>query len=693
MEHRPILLIATFNKPVNDYLCESISSVIGHLVDVRGYIFEERSFIEYRPDLVLSSGDYCDPLVREAFPDIPMISATRVLTGNNLEQVLAIPPETRVLVISYPKGPVQESIDLLKQAGINHILYDCYERGMPVEPGQYEYAITANMAYVCPVPIKHVINLGQKALSVRSFMEILEFFGLDMRYANVFENRYFRLHIETCRKVVSALGDSEHLRQTQSFTLDEMDEGIVSLDESGQLLFANQSAQRFFPSGGDILANPELQQAIAQLDRERIAARPDTPGRVSRTADIIISAQGGSMLCRKSIVDIDAGGQRQRLYTFRRTEQIQALEQSVRRKLYNKGFSARYNFGDIWGDNPRSMRVRAKALAFAGTEQTVLIVGESGTGKEMLAQAIHNSSSRAGKPFVGVNLTSMSQSLIESELFGYQEGAFTGARRGGKPGLFEIANEGTLFLDEIGDAPLGVQILLLRVLEERVITRVGGLHPIPINVRIIAATNQPLHDMIKTGAFRSDLYYRLNVLSIRTAPLRTMRDEVAGFLSHYCHQLFGYPVTFSGEAVRILTDYNWPGNFRELKNVAEYLHCICGGQAYLTVDDLPEYLLAEMQRDMRADRQEMETLAQRLRAEPVLTQALRLFAASPGGLGRTALAAALGAENGAPLTESRVRHIVTILRREELLRAGSTRQGSFLTERGSAYLRWLDEKA
>lgn len=689
MQNRPVLMIVTFNKNVKDYLCQSIADIIGHLIDVQGYSSEEKQFFDFTPDLVLSTGFYCDDLAKKLFPDVPMISATRVLTGVNLEQVLAIPANTRVIVISNPQGPTQENIDLLRQAGIDHIIYDGYWRGKKIDPSKYTYAITPNMSYVCPYTFKNTINLGQKALSVQTFVQILQFFHLDLHYADVFENHYFRQHIDTCRKVVSALNNSERLRKNQTFTLDEMDEGILSIDERGELLFCNQSARNLFSSQTNILENIELQKIISRVDHEPTTEHFDAFKHVWRTAYIFVSVQNFHLLCRKSIIATD--NQRQIFYTFRRVDQIRALDQSVRRTLYNKSYSARYTFNDIMGSGPQSLRARSKAQTFATTDQTVLIIGESGTGKEMLAQAIHNASSRADKPFVGINLASISESLIESELFGYQEGAFTGARKGGKQGLLEIANEGTIFLDEIGDAPLGIQIMLLRVLEERVITRVGGLQPIPINIRVIAATNRPLADMIKTGEFRSDLYYRLNVLSIQTASLKTMQNEIIDFLNRFEQQLFQQTLCFSDDAKRILTQYTWPGNFRELKNVAEYLHYASAGKDSLTTDDLPEYLLQEVGLPVPSEIQTYSELKTIFDKDPLLLEMLRIFhATSPKGVGRCTLSITL-ASLGTPLSEASIKRHLTLLRQKELIRSGSTRQGSFITEKGIAVLQYFDK--
>ncbi len=237
--------------------------------------------------------------------------------------------------------------------------------------------------------------------------------------------------------------------------------------------------------------------------------------------------------------------------------------------------AARYRFDDLIGQSPAFVRAVAAARRYAQTGLGVMISGESGTGKELFAQAIHNESDRANRPFVAVNCAAFPESLLESELFGYEEGAFTGSRRGGKRGLFEAAHTGTLFLDEIGDMPLILQTRLLRVLQERQITRLGTTAAIPIDVRVIVATHQPLLDMVVARSFRQDLYYRINTLRLMLPPLRERRADIgllaenalAACLSRL-HSSLG-PGQALAPLKRQMEAYAWPGNVRELENICE----------------------------------------------------------------------------------------------------------------------------
>ena len=251
------------------------------------------------------------------------------------------------------------------------------------------------------------------------------------------------------------------------------------------------------------------------------------------------------------------------------------------------------HFSQIIGDSPKMNALKAMALHVAPSKATLLIQGESGTGKELLARAIHQSSKRKGHAFIAINCGAIPENLLESELFGYEEGSFTGARRGGKLGKFELAHNGTIFLDEIGDMPLHLQVKILRVLQEKRVERIGSTRSIPLDVRVIAATHRDLDEMVKTGEFREDLYYRLNVIPLTIPPLRERLEDVpilVQFYLDYYSKVTDRSVSgISQETIDILANYPWPGNVRELGNVVEYcVTMVAGGR--ITSDILPQRL-------------------------------------------------------------------------------------------------------
>jgi Transcriptional regulator containing PAS, AAA-type ATPase, and DNA-binding domains len=269
--------------------------------------------------------------------------------------------------------------------------------------------------------------------------------------------------------------------------------------------------------------------------------------------------------------------------------------------LYNKktihnnpiqmaNFHSYYSFDDLIGINPRFVSTKQSAMKAAQSLSNVLIVGESGTGKELFAHAIHNASNRSNNPFIAVNCAAIPKELIASELFGYSDGAYTGAHKGGAPGKFELANNGTLFLDEIGEMPYDMQTVFLRILEERCVTRIGGNRPVPINVRIIAATNKDLNQCIASKQFRLDLYYRLNVMRINIPPLRERIDDIpllVDYMLNQFNQLMDIDIQgISSEVMELLKSYSWNGNVRELRNVIESSMNLCDSNI-ITINDLP----------------------------------------------------------------------------------------------------------
>ena len=260
------------------------------------------------------------------------------------------------------------------------------------------------------------------------------------------------------------------------------------------------------------------------------------------------------------------------------------------------------SFSNIIGIDPKFLNVIDKAKKISKTSSTVMIRGESGTGKDLLAKAIHGASSRKDNLFVAVNCASIPESLMESELFGYEEGTFTGARKGGKMGKFELANESTIFLDEIGDMPLSMQSKLLRVLQERCVDRIGGKEPIPIDVRVISATNKNLETLVKEGKFREDLYYRLNVIPLCLPPLRERKDDIILLFNHFmtinCKKTRRNIPIIHPSLKRWLKNYSWPGNVRQLKNIAEYM-TVMASDDMMTIEDIPEYLV---EKDVKIDK-------------------------------------------------------------------------------------------
>lgn len=374
------------------------------------------------------------------------------------------------------------------------------------------------------------------------------------------------------------------LNEAARAAFNAMREGITIIDTDGIIVFGNTAYREFLnkEAGGD----------IGPIEGYRL--RDLRPG--ARLPDVLEKGEPILHLTRQEVEDfyfvnlypiyrdgVLLGGLSVVTFlddAYRAREELEAMEARSKQVLHriNKANGARYTFDDIVAESPAGAQTKALAEKIAATDATVLLESESGTGKELYAQAIHNASLRREGVFVAINCANFNSNMLESELFGYVEGAFTGAKKGGKLGLFEAAAGGTLFLDEISEMDLGLQAKLLRVLQERRIRPVGGVKEIDVDVRVIAACNASLPDYVDQGKFRKDLYYRLNTFPIHIPPLRERTGDIPALATAILDQLshkLRRPFTLTDEAVRLLQAHSWPGNVRELRNVLEF-------SAYLT---------------------------------------------------------------------------------------------------------------
>ena len=356
--------------------------------------------------------------------------------------------------------------------------------------------------------------------------------------------------------------------QLKCFTeaVSSITEGVLSTEE-GRIILANKETGNVFKTEPSTLMGRKLHDIGDSLIPEHI--RQFLTNGID--SDEILKIRGQNYYVKKS--HFDENGKRRTIAVFRRVSDIQEQEQRARTEIRKTGFSARYQFADIIGESPTIKQLIAKAKLYAVTDANILIGGESGTGKELLAQSIHNASFRANEPFVAVNCAAIPASLLESELFGYEEGAFSGARKGGKQGLFELAHKGTIFLDEINSMPLELQSVLLRTLQEKEVRRIGSQRNIYVDIRVIAASNKDLTDMIQENKFRADLFYRLNTLRLILPSLDERKSDIHlladSFLQDYC-QKYGSPKPqLSPENLQLLMEKKWPGNIRELRNVIQ----------------------------------------------------------------------------------------------------------------------------
>ncbi|WP_335568098.1 sigma-54 interaction domain-containing protein [Neobacillus vireti] len=363
--------------------------------------------------------------------------------------------------------------------------------------------------------------------------------------------------------------------------LDSSFDGIAITDANGVLLYENQALEQFIGIRVKEIIGKNVHDIIAQGIVDNSITVKILKGK-KPVSMIQNYPNTGKKLLITGVPIKDKNGQIKRIVINTRDltilnnleKEIQDLKsKNQRMKLYNEELTLKENARkSLVAKDKKIKEVIDRALRVAQTDSTVLIQGESGSGKEGIVNLIHQSSYRKDNPLVKINCGAIPDQLLESELFGYESGAFSGASQKGKPGLFEIASEGTIFLDEIGEMPLQLQVKLLRVLQEFEITRIGGVKPIKVDVRIITATHRNLEEMVAKGNFREDLYYRLKIIPITVPPLRERKEDVIPLVYHFLNQIrikYGINTMFSQEALAALQNYSWPGNVRELQNLVE----------------------------------------------------------------------------------------------------------------------------
>ncbi len=427
--------------------------------------------------------------------------------------------------------------------------------------------------------------------------------------------------------------------------LDSPYEGIIYVDESGIIKYVNEAFARYtkkskenivghrhaefaFDNDIDLLLETKdfVPMAFTKIGNRKfiVSRRPvyhsqEYAGVFSQYFSISPQDVEGNF--GKDYLDLIAGIQTKDIM-FNVAQTVMELHSY--KDEFTKTNSARRGLNNIEGNSPVIQELKQRTLMVSQSPSSVLITGESGTGKELFAQAIHYHGDRATQPFVKVNCAAIPESLLESELFGYVDGAFTGARKGGKMGKFELADRGTIFLDEIGDMPRAMQVKLLRVLQDKEIERLGSEETIPIDVRVITATNKNLLSLVQEGAFREELYYRINVINIHIPPLRERKSDIPAIINYTINELNKNLnlniLSMSPEAIALLVRYDWPGNIRELKNVLEATMNFCRGSV-IEADALPYslHINAEASQKKDSNGQELQGTIDQVEKEQLIS--------------------------------------------------------------------------
>ncbi|HEX3032456.1 MAG TPA: sigma 54-interacting transcriptional regulator [Bacillota bacterium] len=535
---------------------DDIVKDLGMEVTVLDYSFEEgvikaQEMFDANPGIfrVVVSGGATIKLLRKQFPEITFVNYDPA----EYDVILAL-KQARMLgnLIGLFHGDYQK-LKIMEQLSE---VFGLAARGYLYSNGE---EFRSQLDKACNEGVDLVVGVGQ-------FIED-EVHARGLKYVSALQGENtIRNALERAREIVEFESRKRLNAEQVSVIANSSNEGIIAIDEHKVITVFNPVASRLYGFGEEEVLGRSLEElsycpclvSIFEGHTGKQAFQHEIRNAVVQVNRIPIIVRSSS---------------RGTLVNFREVTQFHE-ETGTRRELIGKGLVAKHYFENIIHVNSKMTEVIAKARKFAGTDATVLIRGESGTGKELLAQSLHNGHrTRCNKPFVAVNAASLDDSLLRSELFGYVEGSFTGASKGGKPGLFEIAQGGTLFLDEVGKMKKDLQASLLRVLQEKEVRRIGSDRVIPVNVRVVAASNENLEELVKKGEFREDLYFRLNVLTLNLPPLRERREDVPRLVASllkkisrdHGKQILGFPqIVF-----KRLTEEDWPGNVRQLEHLLE----------------------------------------------------------------------------------------------------------------------------
>ena len=669
---------ASYTKEVRD--------LFGEYAEVVGYSVRDGSAAGVLPraDLFAISTDAYGSAEEEArhVPiDSQIMSIEVTFYWETLKKLFEIPQGTKVLFVNVTSNMAREAITQLSSLGVNHLQFIPYYPGAVLEE-PVDIAVTPGESRFVPPSVKTVIDCDHRPCSYGMMVEIALRLGLEylpetesfMNYAKVVASNHYSFDLMYAK--------SRRQESQMHILAESLDEGLIGVNETGDIFVCNKKACQIARISEELTMGKKGEEVFPyipfyQVLREKKAV----PEKIIRLFGTDISLAVVPVVRKENCIGAFA--------MLQKFNEQESRQNALRRQMMQKGHYARYTLDDVIGISTAITETKNILRKMAATDSPVLLMGETGTGKELMAHALHQASRRADGPFIAINVAAMPENLLESELFGYEEGAFTGAKKGGRPGLFEFAHQGTLFLDEVEGMSLSMQVKLLRVLQEGEIMRVGGGSIIRVDVRIVAATNESLEEKIQDGSFRKDLYYRLNALTVEIPPLRKRGDDIFLLLDYFMRKMGG-DFTLSEGVKAFLRRHPWPGNIRELQNAVEYFNYLA--KPVIGLSDLPPTMTRFVDdgsddgegevNDNAADDKEADMAYQAAvdKKQFVLNQ-LALAWKEGKTAGREKILEAAKKDH-ISMTQKQVRVLLDELAKEGLIQVGRGRGGSKITEKG-----------
>ena len=672
------LAVFAIGEKSSIFMAEQIRQIFSSdAVTVSSYCLEELKNFPAAPveaDLALISCKRSeDTLTPFIAPSVPKIIANRTLKLDVIDKLIDLPPGTKTLLVTKTKIGTDEATQTIDEIGLSNILVHSFFTD------DYDICSSINTILLFDEPEQippwatNIIDLGVREVELSSLVEIATRLNEPLKINIPVSIHYLQEIVQRSQRLLKSIKSTEQLYRQLNVVLNNIKDCLIVVDPDNSIRFLNDAALEFIGPNSNLAIGKPLNQIIPELKEINQFSAP---------TESIIAIGNQTFHLHTQLVKDTLGQHISSIITMRNTTEVIRMENEIRQALKARGYIAKYTFDKIIGNSKSILDTIHTAKKLASSDLSVMIYGENGTGKELFAHSIHSASPRANGPFVAVNCAALSTSLLESELFGYEEGSFTGAKKGGKPGLIEQANGGTIFFDEIGDIPLDAQTRLLRVIQEKAIMRIGSTRVIPVNIRIIAATNKNLNDMIEKGEFRQDLFYRLYVAPLRVPPLRNRLDDIPQLIIYFMREnnVGDY---LSEELLMQMSKYHWPGNIRELQSVIQY--------ASVMGEDRASFTKAIMDRINPNNSQSIQSVIPIIlepKDLPLYVDILKKFSEAKVQnihLGRRSLYKHL--ELFYPsMTEQSIRNRIVKLAKAGFLDSGTGRQGTQITASGEAFI-------
>lgn len=641
---------------------------INYLKSTLENIFENYIFVEnyYLTDLVANIKIMADayiltdevmlyPLKEYITNCNNIIIMYRSLNKNSLIEISKISKDTDVLIVNDTYESSVQTLCALYESGMSHINlvpFDPNDSNNPIYRN-FKVCITQDEMHLVPSHIPQVFNIGYREISFDTLLSLMLRLNLNFEFTNRNLVRHIRSLAEPDIYIYNDFLNNFVKSYVYDSVINDSPSALIVTNEKYNLLFSNDKAKALFDIHDGNLLSDIMGNEIFEKIQEDV---------MPKTGIVIHEVQYFIKKTLIMLMDEIMGY----YIVFQSEKDLVDIEINARKLIEKKGLYAKYNFSDIIHESPSMRECINTAKTVALTDHTVLITGESGTGKELIAQSIHNYSKRKNMSFVAINCAALPESLLESELFGYESGSFTGARKNGKLGLFEQANGGTIFLDEIGDISPNLQSRLLRVLQERQIMRIGSDRVIKINARIIAATNKDLLSEVEKNNFRKDLFYRLNVITINIEPLRNRREDILPLISTFLGSKYNQ---LTEHDKKLLYKYTWPGNVRELESAAIHFN---------TLSKLPKYILNAVDKSPN----ETKSTLQNTDIEMEILKIIMENTHPCHGIGRTHLNTYLKSMD-IHMGDSGLRNVLQKLQEKDFISIDKGRSGTSITELGT----------